>query len=303
VKLDELSTSQWRGVIDQLAELGCRRVGILGGEPLLRHDLQEIIAYVKEKHMTCVLTSNGLLVRERIQELTQLDTLVLSLDAAGPKNDAVRGSGSCAAVLEALAAAQSAGIPVKINSVLSWESDPDLEGLLAFCDKYDTYITFNIVRGGGSPATPGGMSSLDEHAAMRTMLARIARLSRSHPRIVFSRTSYAYAARWIDFSIDRYTKNELDPEDFLRTQAPQCHAGRFYMSILPDGNVAPCTVTIGGIHGGNVVREGVAEAWRSLHDHNCAVCSSICMLEQNYLLSLNPRVLSHFIRRHLPRFA
>ena len=39
----ELGTPEWRTVIDQLAVLGCRRVGILGGEPLLRPDLGEII--------------------------------------------------------------------------------------------------------------------------------------------------------------------------------------------------------------------------------------------------------------------
>jgi len=31
-------------------------------------------------------------------------------------------------------------------------------------------------------------------------------------------------------------------------------------------------------------------------------CYSPCLVEQNYILSLDPRVIGQFVRRHLPRF-
>ena len=153
----ELGTLEWRTVIDQLAELGCRRVGILGGEPLLRPDLGEIIDHVRARDMACVLTSNGLMVPRRIEELRSLSTLVLSLDAPGPANDAQRGAGVFAAVQRAIAAARAAAIPVKLNAVMSARTAPHLDALLAFCETHDLHVTVNVMRSGApGPLAPGG---------------------------------------------------------------------------------------------------------------------------------------------------
>lgn len=290
-------------MLDQLADLGCRRIGILGGEPLLRPDLKELITHVKNQGMSCVLTSNGRLVPERIQDLTQVDTLILSLDGIDLDNDDPRGLGSYDSVLKAVAAAQAAGLSLKINSVMSADTAHHLDDLLAFIETQDLYISLNIARTRRSGVLHGAADSPKRNKESRMLLARIARLSRQNPRIVFSSTSYSYAAMWDDFSILRYERDDLSPDDPLLANGPHCHAGRYFMSILPDGQVAPCVVTIDAIQGANVSREGVLPAWRSLGDHNCAVCSAVCMLEQNYLFSLHPRVLSHFIRRHLPRFS
>ena len=81
MKTPELTTGQWCAIVRELAGLGCRRVTILGGEPLLRRDVGDIIQAVKDHGMRCVLTSNGLLVARRLEALKPLDTLVLSLDA------------------------------------------------------------------------------------------------------------------------------------------------------------------------------------------------------------------------------
>jgi hypothetical protein len=62
-------------------------------------------------------------------------------------------------------------------------------------------------------------------------------------------------------------------------------------------------VTLNRISGGNAMTDGVAAAWRALHDHPCVACHSTCMVEQNFLHSLRPSVLVHFARRHLTRFA
>ena len=68
------------------------------------------------------------------------------------------------------------------------------------------------------------------------------------------------------------------------------------------GTAYPCVATTGRITGGNVVADGVEAAWRRLHGHGCVACYSPCLVEQNYLLSLDPRVIGQFVRRHLPRF-
>lgn len=64
-------------------QLGVREVSISGGEPLIRNDLEDIIA-ILSKAFKVVLTTNGiLLTRERVTRLVNsgLNVLILSLDS------------------------------------------------------------------------------------------------------------------------------------------------------------------------------------------------------------------------------
>lgn len=299
----ELATAEWLGVVDQLADLGCRRVGILGGEPLLRPDVGEVIDHVRARGMACVLTSNGLMVSRRIDDIRGLDTLVLSLDAPGPANDAQRGAGVFAAVQRALAAARAAGIPVKLNAVMSVQTAPHLDALLAFCEAHDLHVTVNVMRSGAPDLWHRAATFKAEDEAIRELLDRLALLARQNPRVLFSEVTYRYAMRWGDYARDRFEAHELPAADPRRRDGPQCQAGRFYLSIDPDGTAYPCVATAGRITGGNVVADGVEAAWRRLNDHGCVACYSPCLVEQNFLFSLDRRVIGQFVRRHLPRFA
>jgi MoaA/NifB/PqqE/SkfB family radical SAM enzyme len=87
------------------------------------------------------LATNGILVPKMIQILRPLQTLVISLDAAGPANDEVRGQGVFAAVERAVIAAGEAQIPVKLNAVLSAGTASELEGLLRFVASHDLALT------------------------------------------------------------------------------------------------------------------------------------------------------------------
>jgi MoaA/NifB/PqqE/SkfB family radical SAM enzyme len=90
-----LSTSEGKTLIKQLAGSGLLHLCFTGGEPLLRRDLSELIAYAKEVGLSTSLMTNGLLVTERrARELldTKLDTVFISIDAADPQlNDELRG--------------------------------------------------------------------------------------------------------------------------------------------------------------------------------------------------------------------
>ena len=293
----ELSLDQWRRVIRELSDLGCRRILILGGEPLVRKDVGAIIAAVKDHAMHCVLTSNGLLVPRYIDVLKALDTLVLSLDAIGEGNDRVRGAGVSDAVRSAIDCAQSAAIPVKLNAVISSETADGLDELIRFADRLDISLTVNVVRWGNPRLNHHADQVAQSDAATRKLLLKLADLSRSNPRILFSPRTYQFAANWPDYSRDRLEANDPLP------LAPRCYAGRSYFSILPDGSTSPCAITTGEIVGDNAVSAGTEQGWRSLHNHSCKLCSSPCMLEQNYLHSLQPSVLSQFLRRHFNRYA
>src|SRR5919112_2575062 len=56
---DELSTAEALDLVAQMAELGTRDVGLIGGEAYLRKDWLEIVAAVRAAGMECGLQSGG----------------------------------------------------------------------------------------------------------------------------------------------------------------------------------------------------------------------------------------------------
>jgi MoaA/NifB/PqqE/SkfB family radical SAM enzyme len=299
----ELDTATWIRLIDEIADLGAQRINILGGEPLLRADLGDVIAQARQRGLAVGLTSNGLLVPRRLDALRGLGHLTLSLDAPGPANDAVRGDGVFAAVEAALAAARGAGIPVKLNAVLSAVTAPHLDELLAFVERHDVSLTLNVVRTGAPDLWHDAASIKDDDDAIRALLLRIAALARRDPRLLFSPATYRYAAQWQDYGRDRVERGEWPDADPRLRNAPRCQRGRSALTINADGNVYPCIITFGRICGGNAARDGLAACWRALHDHACVACYAPCLVEQNAVLSLRPSTVWHFARRHLGRYA
>lgn len=102
-----LTTAELDRLFAELAGLGCFRLNLTGGEPLLRRDLLELVDLAAGHGLHCTLTSNGTLLDERLaRELGRRDGLRLnvSLDGAtAATHDAVRGPGSFALVRERLA--------------------------------------------------------------------------------------------------------------------------------------------------------------------------------------------------------
>ncbi len=91
---DELTTEEWKDIIEQLREAGIQRVGMTGGEPLLRDDLAELISYAHELGLEASVVTNGYLLNERrAEELVAagLTEISLSVDALGETYDRIRG--------------------------------------------------------------------------------------------------------------------------------------------------------------------------------------------------------------------
>ncbi|MFA6355978.1 MAG: radical SAM protein [Candidatus Omnitrophota bacterium] len=93
-KRDELSTGQWRSVIDELKGLGVGYVTLVGAEPLIRKDIVEIIAHIKGQGMKCLLLTNGILLdRQKTEELSKCwpDKITVSIDGPEEVHDKIRG--------------------------------------------------------------------------------------------------------------------------------------------------------------------------------------------------------------------
>lgn len=122
-KSEQLSFDEITRLADTFAQLGVEKIRITGGEPLLRKDLDQLIARLLKIPgiKDIALTTNGVLLAKRAKKLKAagLDRVNLSLDAI---EDEVfqqingRGVGTLP-VMKGIEAAQAADLKVKINMV------------------------------------------------------------------------------------------------------------------------------------------------------------------------------------------
>ncbi|HZR37344.1 MAG TPA: GTP 3',8-cyclase MoaA [Nevskia sp.] len=108
-----------------VAELGVTHLRLTGGEPLLRRDLEAVVAECGELRALGLqrisLTTNAALLARRAAGLKAagLDDLNISLDALTPDTFArLSGNRDVQPVLDGIAAAQAAGLPLKLNAVV-----------------------------------------------------------------------------------------------------------------------------------------------------------------------------------------
>jgi cyclic pyranopterin phosphate synthase len=109
-----------------VGRLGIQELRLTGGEPLLRKDLDVIVAKCQALRAQGLervsLTSNGILLAARAKALLSagLDDVNVSLDALDETVFARMsgGHGSAAEVTQGILAARDSGLPVKINTVV-----------------------------------------------------------------------------------------------------------------------------------------------------------------------------------------
>jgi len=121
-RADLLTFEEIERVVRAAAGLGVTKVRITGGEPLVRRDVERLVALLEPLPLDLTLTTNGALLAPKAGALAQagLERITVSLDALD--DDTFRALNDVdfpvARVLEGIEAAQSAGLPVKVNCVV-----------------------------------------------------------------------------------------------------------------------------------------------------------------------------------------
>ncbi|WP_367109194.1 pyrroloquinoline quinone biosynthesis protein PqqE [uncultured Psychrobacter sp.] len=92
----ELTTQEWFDVFDQARQMGAVQLGFSGGEPLVRQDLEDLVAYAHNQGFYTNLITSGMGLNEaRIAKLKEagLDHIQISFQASDPTvNNALAGS-------------------------------------------------------------------------------------------------------------------------------------------------------------------------------------------------------------------
>jgi len=120
----ELTTQEAKRLIDESLDLGICIIAFTGGEPLLRHDIFELVDYVDQRKAMPIMFTNGLLLSdENIDSLADagLYTLFVSLDStSAEEHDRMRGMpGLFDTAVEGLKRMKEKGVFVAISSYAS----------------------------------------------------------------------------------------------------------------------------------------------------------------------------------------
>ncbi|MBI4551960.1 MAG: methyltransferase domain-containing protein [Candidatus Latescibacteria bacterium] len=132
-----LSTERLINIIDQALELGVSRFYFTGGEPFVRRDIFDLIAYVTARAELVILTNAMLLKDARLEALTKVDrsklTLQVSLDGSTPEiNDSIRGPGSFGGTLNGLMNVKALGFTPTITTVVTPTNADDVPEITRF---------------------------------------------------------------------------------------------------------------------------------------------------------------------------
>jgi cyclic pyranopterin phosphate synthase len=124
-----LSFEEIARVARSFADAGVKKFRITGGEPLVRRDLERLIALLAELDVDLTLTTNGSLLPQKAQLLAEagLRRITVSLDSL---DDAIFRALNDVdfpvdRVLEGIDAASAAGLPVKVNAVIKRGANED----------------------------------------------------------------------------------------------------------------------------------------------------------------------------------
>ncbi|NLL18068.1 MAG: putative heme d1 biosynthesis radical SAM protein NirJ2 [Clostridia bacterium] len=134
---DELSTQEAKAMLDEIAKAGFKIMIFSGGEPLMRPDLYELVAYAKSLGLRPVLGTNGTLITlEAAKKLKEAGVMGagISLDSLDEqKHDELRRyQGAYREAIQGMKNCREAGLPFQVHTtVFDWNQE-ELEAITDF---------------------------------------------------------------------------------------------------------------------------------------------------------------------------
>lgn len=144
-KGEEIKTEEVLKIIPVLAEMGTCKINFTGGEPLLREDFAEIIKRTNKEQIRIIVSSNGILVPDKVNILKNIDFLSLSLDGPEEIHNSLRGKDSYKAVLRAAEVARNKGIKVVFSTVITDVNINYLTHVLNVAHRFNSRVFFSLI--------------------------------------------------------------------------------------------------------------------------------------------------------------
>ncbi len=245
----EFSTQQCFEIIDQLSEFKLRAIGWTGGEPLLRDDLEEIIAYAKKKKIRSGITTNGILVDEkRARNLKKAGVVAMqiSVDGSTAERNAVMRNAThedFCRITEAIRICRKLDFEVSMAMLIGRENLDDAPEYIKWAKREGVecvrFCGFTPWGRGKSEKVKARLSFTQDHDALRQFVESSVR--KRKPLVLFDPGF-----------------GPLPP----KYEYHDCVAGLEWFYLTSTGDVYPCTSLLSKeFRVGNIYEMSIAELW------------------------------------------
>jgi len=246
--LNELSTDQWISVMQQAREMGAAQLGFSGGEPLLRDDLEVLVAEARQLGFyTNLITSGVGLKRERLARLRDagLDHIQLSFqDSTREMNDFLSHTKTFDLKSRVAAMIKEYEYPMVLNVVLHRYNLDHIERIIEMADQMGVeYLELANTQYYG-----WGLINRDQLLPDRSQLQR----------------AEAAVARYREKIGNRMRILFVVPDYFeKRPKACMNGWGSVFLAVSADGSALPCHAakTIPGLQFPQVTEHTLHDIW------------------------------------------
>jgi radical SAM protein with 4Fe4S-binding SPASM domain len=250
----ELPTDAWKRLLDRIWEVGIPHVVFTGGEPSLRADLPELVAYAQSKGQVTGMNTNARRLSDPayVQKLVDagLDHVQITLESHDPvvHDRMVAAKGAWKQTVAGLRNVLDSPLFVMTNTTLLQENSPCLGETLDFLAQLGVpTVGLNALIYSGRGATVG--TGLSETALPPLLdLAREKTDAADQRLIWYTPTQYCH----------------FDPMQ-LELGVKACTAALYNMCVEPDGSVLPCQSYYQSL--GNLLEQ----PWEAIWEHPLAL--------------------------------
>ena len=247
----ELSTNEWKKVIDICKQNCIPQITFTGGEPTLREDLVELVEY-SQWFVTRLNTNGVLLTKELCEKLynASLDSVQITLYSNVPEvHNKLVGANNFDKTVEGIKNAIKVGLSVSINTPLC-SLNKDYLSTLKFAKELGvTYASSSgLIVTGNAKNEESVSTQLSENEITQVMEEACKYAEEQEMELSFT------SPGWI--SEDNLRKMKLD--------IPACGACLSNMAVSPDGNVMPCQSWLGKKSSlGNILKVKWKKIWNN----------------------------------------
>jgi MoaA/NifB/PqqE/SkfB family radical SAM enzyme len=272
---EEMSTDEWIQCFRELRDAGMGRASLIGGEPMVRRDVKQLIGALKGMGVHVAMNTNGWFVEDRLDDVAELDLACITLDGPPEVNDAQRHPGSYDRAIGAIRALRGRGIRVVTMTVITPAGAQRVDHVLEVARREGTLAFFQLEHDADCdvhlPIAPR-MSDADIGGVARRLLE----LKEAGAPVGNSRA---------------ILEAQIHDGRRIGGDCSECFAGHYYGYVLSDGTVAPCLLTQWQQERGNGKRLGFARAFREMAPPSGPGCGCVPIHEVNRILSFDVSVL------------
>ena len=251
---EELSTEEWKKILDKCREAGIPQVTFTGGEPTMREDLMELIKYAR--WFISRLNTNGIKLTEdycRKLHEAELDSVQVTFYSSDPEvHNKLVGADQFENTASGIENALKEGLSVSINTPLCTLNRDYVKTLEYLHGRGVIYVTCSGMIMTGNATTEDSESiQLSGEELEKILREAVAYCNENGMEIAFT------SPGWIDQKVF----------DELNIPSPSCGACLSNMAITPGGNVVPCQSWLSDRPIGNMLRDDWVNIWE------CPACT------------------------------